>query len=89
MTDRLNPSNPNRAAWADQAIRTFCTETGCDHEDSLGDLLADLMHWADTRNFDFEAALLRATNHYLAELSEERGWRATAEAVAKADGGEA
>jgi hypothetical protein len=83
MTDRLNPTNLTRAAWADQAIQTFRTETGCDHEDSLGDLLSDLMHWADARNFDFEAALLRATNHYLSELSEERGWRAAEEAIAK------
>jgi hypothetical protein len=37
---------------------------------SLGDLLADLMHWSEARNFDFEAALLRARDHYAAELTE-------------------
>jgi hypothetical protein len=83
MTDQLNPSNLNRAAWADPAVRSFCTETGCGYEDSLLYLLSDLMHWADARNFDFEAALVQATNHYLAELSAERGWRATEEPIAK------
>jgi hypothetical protein len=32
----------------------------CDHEDSLGDLLADLVHWSDVRNFGFAAVLDRA-----------------------------
>jgi hypothetical protein len=83
MTNNLYPSNLDRAAWADRAIITFITETGCDHEDSLGDLLADLMHWADVRNFDFEAALSRARDHYRAELSEERERRICAKAIAK------
>jgi hypothetical protein len=64
-------TNLERANWADKAIRTFRKQTGCDFEDSLGDLIADLMHWADAKNFDFEAAFYRARNHYEAELSEE------------------
>jgi hypothetical protein len=71
MTTDQPPNNLNRAAWADKAIRVFREATGCDHEDSLGDLLADLMHWSDARNFDFEAALLRARDHYAAEVAEE------------------
>jgi hypothetical protein len=63
--------NYQRARWADKAIYTFRHETGCDHEDSLGDLLCDLMHWADTNDFDFEAALYRARGHYRAEIEEE------------------
>jgi hypothetical protein len=47
MTSDLSPTNLDRACWADRAIRTFRQATRCDHEDSLGDLLADLMHWSD------------------------------------------
>jgi len=35
--------------WADKAIRTFRKQTGCDHEDSLCDLIADLRHWPTPR----------------------------------------
>jgi hypothetical protein len=64
-------TNLQRAVWADNAIRTFRRETGCDHEDSLGDLLCDLLHWADAKNFDFEAALFRARGHHEAEVEED------------------
>jgi len=62
---RLPPDDPeainrNRAEWAAAALRHFQCNTGCDYEDSLGDLLGDLMHWSDRNNFDFEAALCRA-----------------------------
>jgi len=66
-------TNRERAQWADKALTTFRHVTGCDHEDSLGDLLGDLMHWADRNNFDFEAALIRAQGHYQAECAEEAG----------------
>ncbi len=68
----MTVTNLDRAKWADKAILAFREQTGCDHEDSLGDLLGDLMHWADARNFDFEAALDRARQHYKEELSDER-----------------
>ncbi len=67
----IETTNLDRVAWADKAIRTFRDLTGCDHEDSLGDLLCDLMHWADAKNFDFEAALDRARDHHAAERAEE------------------
>ncbi|MFZ0210681.1 MAG: hypothetical protein WAL59_32035 [Roseiarcus sp.] len=70
MSNDLSPSNLDRAAWADAALHVFRTKTGCDPEDSLGDLLCDLMHWADKSNFDFDAALFRARDHYLAEIEE-------------------
>lgn len=38
------PTNLDRAAWADSAIRIFWVQAGCDQEDSRGDLLSDLMH---------------------------------------------
>jgi hypothetical protein len=52
--------NGDRAEWAAAALRHFQYATGCDYEDSLGDLLCDLMRWADRNNFDFEAGLCRA-----------------------------
>lgn len=63
------PDNKNgeRAEWARAALRAFMKETGTEYEDSLGDLLCNLMHLADRDNFDFEAALHRAQDHYAAE----------------------
>lgn len=62
-----SPSNLQRAVWAEHAIIAFCKATGRDHEDSIGDLLCDLMHWATAAGFDFNAALDRARFHYDAE----------------------
>ena len=63
-------TNLERARCAATALAAFRQETRCDHEDSLGDLLCDLMHWADAHDFDFEAALLRADSHYREERAE-------------------
>jgi len=63
-----SPTNLQRAVWAEGAIIAFCGQTGCVHEDSLGDLLCDLMHWAKIENFDFSAALNRARFHFDAEV---------------------
>ena len=64
-------SNDRRAAWAAAALRAFMDATGTDEEDALGDLLADLMHWADRSNFDFESALDWGRCHYEAETTGE------------------
>jgi len=66
-----DPENMNaaRSEWAAAALREFQRITGTDHEDSLGDLLCDLMHWSDRNNFDFDAALCRAQWHYEAETA--------------------
>jgi len=61
--------NGDRTEWAAAALRKFQRATGCDYEDSLGDLLCDLMLWSDRNNFDFEAALCRARGHYEAETA--------------------
>ena len=61
------PTNAERAASADAAIFAYMSRTRCDCEDSLGDLLCDLMHWADKCQFDFAEALYRARCHYNAE----------------------
>ncbi|QDT53879.1 hypothetical protein Pan44_19050 [Caulifigura coniformis] len=65
--------NGKRAAWADLAVTAFQAATGTDEEDALGDLLADLMHWADRANYDFELAFNRAQDHYAAETGEGDG----------------
>ncbi len=59
--------NDDRSAWAGTALAKFMQVTGTDEEDALGDLLADLIHWCDRNNYDFEAALIRARGHYDAE----------------------
>ena len=59
--------NDSRAEWADEAIKIFMATTGTDLEDSLGDLLCDLMHWSDRNKFDFDLALDRARDNYLEE----------------------
>jgi hypothetical protein len=74
-------TNLDRANWADKAIMAFREETYCDHDESLGDLLCDLMHWADATNFDFDAALDRARGNYEAELAEESPTACLPEAV--------
>jgi hypothetical protein len=63
--------NDNRAQWAGEAVDAFIVATGTDEEHVLGDLLADLMHWSDRNNYDFDAALDRARAHYEAETSGE------------------
>jgi hypothetical protein len=62
--DRLNE---DRSSWAGAALTTFMHVTGTDEEDALGDLLADLMHWSDRNDDDFDAALDRARGHYEVE----------------------
>ena len=64
-------SNLLRAHWTEVAMRAFQEQTGADIEDALGDLLANLMHWADARGYAFELALQRAGDHYTAECAEE------------------
>jgi len=66
-----SPTNSSRAAWAALCLKKFVALTGCDHEDSLGDLLAELMHWSVVHNFDFDLALDRARGHFKAELAED------------------
>lgn len=59
-----SPTNLQRAVWAESALIAFRKQTGCDHEDSLGDLLCDLMHLAEASELDFDAALDRARFHF-------------------------
>jgi hypothetical protein len=63
--------NDDRSAWAGYALALFMQVTGTEEVDALGDLLADLMHWADRKGYDFDAALHCARSHYEAETAEE------------------
>jgi hypothetical protein len=74
-------TNLDRANWADKAILAFRKQTECDYRDGLGDLLCDLMHWADARNFDFNADLDRGRCHYQEERDEESSSSGLPEAV--------
>jgi hypothetical protein len=67
----LPPTNAERAMWADEALQAFIDRTRCDSEDSLADLLADLMHWADQAGLSFAEQLHRARYHYAVEIAEE------------------
>lgn len=73
--NRLPPDpenmNGSRAAWASVALRAFMGVTGTDRADAPCDLLADLMHWADRNDFDFELVLDRARWHYAEETTED------------------
>jgi hypothetical protein len=71
MNTDTDVTNTKRTAWAEAAIHLFTGLTGCDREDSLGDLLCDLMHWSEQHGFDFDLALFRAKGHFDAERDEE------------------
>lgn len=66
MTMKI-PHNISSAARAESALLTYRKATQCDFEDSLVDLLTDLMHWARFSRFDFDLALDRARMNYDAE----------------------
>jgi hypothetical protein len=65
------PTNAKRAERAGLCIEEYVGLTGCEREHVLGDLLCDLMHWAQRERFDFNAALQRASAHFEAELIDE------------------
>lgn len=64
------PNNLQRALSADTAIRSFIECTQCELEDSLGDLLCDLMHWSAIVHFEFDAALHRARAQFEDEAND-------------------
>ncbi len=75
----MEPTNHDRAQRAAAALRHFQSLTGTDNEDSLCDLLCDLMHFADfnfdafdLHGFDFDAELARTRDHYQEEKAETR-----------------
>lgn len=70
--------NHDRAELAGVALQAFAFVAGQsedlakhDPDTVLGDLLADLHHWADRRGVDWETAVSRGEGHYDAELVEQ------------------
>ena len=66
----MTTTNLASVLQAATALAAFRPDIDSDHEAGLGDLLCDLMHWADAHNLDFEAALFRAQGYYLEECAE-------------------
>jgi hypothetical protein len=74
MPKRKLPPDPEKmngrhAECAGAAVHHYQSVTSTDCEAAIGGLLADLMHWSDRNNFDFELALSRAQGHDEAETS--------------------
>lgn len=68
-------ANRDRSMWAEAAARYFADLTGLDWdadepETAISDLLADLMHLADSLSLDFDSMIYRARNHYDEETAE-------------------
>ncbi len=72
------PTNKDRAGWASNALAIFTAETfSGDHPDSMhrddlecaiGDLISDLLHLAQQKNFDPQTILEQANAHFNFEL---------------------
>lgn len=65
-----------RAKWADESIQLFAKNTGLDtsgdeEETAFKDLLADMRHWCDERDIDFDYHAENSRNVYLDEVEEE------------------
>lgn len=83
----LDPSNADRAAWAQDAVDTFGAATfggrtftatlpdqphvGDDPYCMIQDLITDLLHLAGQQGWDTDELLARATGAYEEELAEE------------------
>ena len=53
--------------WAEVAqayLDLFMKQTGCEPENALADLLANLAHWCDRNDTEFETERRRAAMHY-------------------------
>lgn len=62
-------TNETRATIAAGVIDIYKERTGADQHDALADLLADMMHWADTQGLDFDHELRRARGYYEDEVT--------------------
>lgn len=70
-------TNIQRAAWAFAAVLGYSvakdeTRFLYDEQESVfGDMLADLMHYAAQKGFEFDDHVERARTNYVAEIAEE------------------
>lgn len=66
----MEPTNEERASWAQRAIDAFEVATNMEGEPLetvVGDLLANLMHLCDAEDLDFGHLLARARYNHEAE----------------------
>jgi hypothetical protein len=64
---KINPLSEKIQA-AETALNAFSNEVGGDlSEDSLVDLLVDLMHWSEQQGVDFKRSLEVASKHFKQE----------------------
>lgn len=61
-----------RRKFAHAAIRAFQSRTGTDDYDAVGDLVADLMHWADGNGQNALHEVSRGIRHWYAEKHDEK-----------------
>lgn len=66
-----DPSNYDRAAWAQDAINAHSDSAGKEREEGMRDLLADLRHLAALQNLDIEAFWLGSKSVFDEEVAEE------------------
>jgi hypothetical protein len=73
-------SNAQRSQWAESALLAFAHKTGeiskviGDGEEPffiVADLLADIAHWCDRNDVNFQSALEYAARHYKTETASE------------------
>lgn len=62
-------------------------DKGEDEETTFTDLLADLMHYADTYAIEWDGAVSRARMHYVAEVCEQEAQRVYEEACREEEQG--
>lgn len=70
----MEPTNKIRAAWAEKALDVFRTETKCDRDTAVRDLLGDLMHLCHQQEDvygNFGDELERGLDFFQEELAEE------------------
>ncbi|QOJ14834.1 MAG: hypothetical protein HRU75_09355 [Planctomycetia bacterium] len=75
------PTNAARAEWAKEALTVFTIQTFSgdspdtmdrgDLESAIGDLIADLLHFAEQQGFETDCILASAALHFEAEQREE------------------
>lgn len=72
--DPGGPTNAQRAQWIETALHIFTLYTGqnleLEPDDVVADFLADLMHWCDAHEIDFEAAREMGAFHHEDEVNE-------------------
>ena len=71
---KQSPNNRKRAEWASRALKEYALNVSSlndfelEPETTVSDLLADIRHFCDSKEIDFDDALAQAKRHYGAEM---------------------